>query len=58
MENLKIWKETDFIELCSFFIDLLAFEQGKLYPGWGFCFVFYTRGPEFCIEKLSRGRGF
>ena len=26
--------------------------------GWGFCFVFPTRGPEFCTEKLSLGRGF
>ena len=26
--------------------------------GWGFCFVFSTRGPEFCTEKLSPGRGF
>ena len=33
MENWKIWKETAFIESCSFFIDLLAFEQGKLCPG-------------------------
>ena len=59
MENWKIWKETAFIELCLFFIDLLAFEQGKLCP-WGgdFCFVFLTRGPEFCAEKLSRGWGF
>ena len=25
-------------------------------PGGGdFCFVFLTRGPEFCTEKLSRG---
>ena len=28
-------------------------------PGGGdFCFVFLTRGPEFCTEKLSRGWGF
>ena len=28
-------------------------------PGGGdFCFVFLTREPEFCTEKLSRGRGF
>ena len=23
--------------------------------GGDFCFVFSTRGPEFCTEKLSRG---
>ena len=26
--------------------------------GWGFCFVFSTRGPEYCTKKLSPGRGF
>ena len=27
-------------------------------PGGGnFCFVFSTRGPEFCTEKLSQARG-
>ena len=57
MENWKIWNETAFIELCSFFIDLLAFEQGKLCPGWGFLFRFLPRGPEFWAEKLSRGEG-
>ena len=31
----KIWKETALIELCSFFIDILAFELGKLCPGVG-----------------------
>ena len=46
------------IELWSYFIDILAFELGKLCPGWGFCFVFPTRGPEFCTEKLYPGRGF
>ena len=59
MENWKIWKETAFIELCSFFIDFLAFEQGKLCPGVGiFVSFFLTWGPEFCTEKLSRGWGF
>ena len=46
------------IELWSCFIDILAFELGKLCPGVGFCFVFPARGPEFCTEKLSPGRGF
>ena len=41
MENLE---KTVFIELCSFFIDLLAFEQGKLCPGWGFLFRFLQLG--------------
>ena len=41
MENWKIGKETAFIELCSFFVDLLAFEQGKLCPGVGFLFRFF-----------------
>ena len=26
--------------------------------GGDFCFVFSTRGPEFCSEKLSRGGDF
>ena len=56
MENLE--KKTTFIELCFFFLDLLAFELGKLCPGVGICFVFLTRGPEFCTEMLSRGWGF
>ena len=47
-----------FIELCSFFIDILAFELGKLCPGVGILFRFSTRGPEFCTEKLSPGQGF
>ena len=59
MENWKIWKESAFIELCSFFIDLLAFEQAKLCPGVGiFVSFFFTRGQEFCAEKLSQGWGF
>ena len=41
MENWKIWKETAFIELCSFFIDPLAFEQGKLCPGVGIFVSFF-----------------
>ena len=59
MENWKIWKETAFIELCSFVIDLLAFEQDKLCPGAGiFVSFFSTPGQEFCAKKLSWGRGF
>ena len=44
MENWKIWKETAFIELCSFYIDLLAFEQGKLCPGVGIFVSFIDPG--------------
>ena len=46
------------IELWSYFIDILAFELGKLCPGVGILFRFPARGPEFCTEKLSPGRGF
>ena len=47
------------IELWSYFIDILAFELGKLCPGVGILFRFFsTRGLEFCTEKLSPGRGF
>ena len=46
------------IELWSYFIDILAFKLGKLCPGWDFVSFFPTRGPEFCTEKLSLGRGF
>ena len=54
----KIWKETALIELCSFSIDILALEIGKLCPGVGSLFRFSTRGPEFFTEKLSPGLGF
>ena len=40
----KIWKETAFIESYSFFIDLSAFELGKLFPGVGFLFRFFDPG--------------
>ena len=51
----KIWKETAYTELCSFFIDILAFELGKLCPGVGILFLLFDQGPEFCTEKLSQG---
>ena len=54
----KIWKETALIKLCSFFIDILVFEQGKLCPGVEILFLAFERGAEFCTEKLSSGRGF
>ena len=40
----KIWKETAFIELCSFFIDLLAFKLGKLCLGVGIFVLFFHPG--------------
>ena len=40
----KIWKETAFIELRSFFIDLLAFEVGKLCTGVGIFDSFFRPG--------------
>ena len=40
----KIWKETAFIKLCAFFIDLLAFELGKLCPGVGIFASFFNPG--------------
>ena len=46
------------IELWSYFIDILAFELGKLCQGVGMLFRFSGPGPEFCTEKLSLGRGF
>ena len=50
----KIWKETAFIKLCSFFIDLLAFELGKFYAwGWGFFASFFQpEGWSFAQRKL------
>ena len=57
MENSE--RKYALIELWSYFIDILAFELGKLCPGVGILFRFFpTRGPEFCTEKLSPGRGF
>ena len=32
--------------------------QSNYARGWGFCFIFSTREPEFWTEKLSLGRGF
>ena len=47
------------IELWSHFIDISAFEVGKICLGVGILFRFFpTRGQEFCIKKLSPGRGF
>ena len=37
----KIRKKTALIELWSYFIDILAFEPGKLCPGVGILFRFF-----------------
>ena len=42
----KIWKETALLELCSFFIDILAFELGKLCSEVGILFRFFDTGAE------------
>ena len=41
MKNLE---KTAFIEQCSIFIDILAFEQGKLCPGVGIFASFFDPG--------------
>ena len=53
----KTWKEAALIELWSYFIDILAFEPGKLCPGVGIFvrFVFSTREPEFSLKSCPRG---
>ena len=61
MENLE---ETALIELCSFFIDILTFELGKLCLGVGILFRFFEPGARvlhwqavpragILIEKIS-----
>ena len=47
----KIWKETALIELWSYFIDILAFEPGKLCPGIEILFSFSTRGRGFALKS-------
>ena len=63
MENYgklcKIWKETAFIKLCSFFIDLLAFELGKLCPRVRiFALLFRPGGRSFALKSCPGGRDF
>ena len=53
----KIWKETAFIELCSFFIDLLAFRLGKLCLGLGIFVSFFDPGPGVLRWKAVPGAG-
>ena len=55
----KIWKENAFIELCSFSIDLLAFELGKLCPGVGISVSFVRPGGRsFALKSCPGGRDF
>ena len=55
----KIWKETVFIELCSFFIDLLALEQDKLCPGVGIFVSFFPPGGRgFALRSCPGGGDF
>ena len=55
----KIWKETVLIELYSFFIDILAFELGKLCPGVGILLHFFDPGAGgFVLKSCPRGGDF
>ena len=53
----KIWKETAFIKLCSFFIDLLAFKLGKLCPRVGIFALFLQPGGRSFALKSCPGGG-
>ena len=54
-----IWEETAFTELCSFFIDLLAFELDKLCPGVGiFVSFFRPGGRSIGLESCPGGGDF
>ena len=52
MDSYKKFGRPDFIELHSFFIDLLAFKLGKLCPGVGI-FVSFLRpgGRSFALKS-------
>ena len=55
----KSWKETAFRKLCSFFIDLLAFELGKLCPGVGiFALLFRPGGLSVALKSCPGGGDF
>ena len=53
----KIWKETALIELCSFFIDILAFELVKLCPGLGILLHFFDPGAGVLYWKAVPAAG-
>ena len=47
------------IEVWSYFIDILAFELGKLCPGVGILFRFFLPGGQsFALKSCPRGRDF
>ena len=54
MEN---WKKNCFMELSFFFIDLLAFELGKLCPGVGIFVSFFRPGGQRFAPKSCPGVG-
>ena len=60
MDNYgKFGKKTIFIELCFFFLDLLAFELGKLCLGVRiFVLFFSTRGRSFALKSCPGGGDF
>ena len=55
MENFK---KAALIELCFFFIDILAFELGKLCLRVGILISFLYPGSEFCTESCPWGGDF
>ena len=57
MENFE--RKSAPIELWSYFIDILAFELGKLCPGVGILFHFFRhRGRSFALKSCPRGGDF
>ena len=58
MENFE--RKYALIELWSYFIDILAFELGKLCPGVGILFRFFRRpgGRSFALKSCPRGGDF
>ena len=57
MENFE--RKYSLIELLSYFIDILAFELGKLCPGVGILFRFFLSGDRsFALKSCPRGGDF
>ena len=57
MENFE--RKYALIELWSYFIDILAFELGKLCPGVGILFRFFRPGGRgFALKSCPRGGDF
>ena len=57
MENFG--RKYALIELWSYFIDILAFELGKLCPGVGILFRFFRPGGRsFTLKSCRRGGDF